>query len=328
MVFFAIVLLVGCNTDDDQLDFSSLLPYNPDKHLYGTIQFPVGNTWEAWEVVIDPSSGRLDTLAGTKVSGGSFSYPVGTKNLTAFGRNQRIYLDIEERLVVQDLETGEKTMIELRDAGTSESVIFPQYLRFGTNEDELFLIDTDKTVWSIDLLSETVEKTSTRLPVPEGGNLSNVFYLPVLDHFLFSSNSTAFNAGTVTDLLLYDLSTGTITNSMTIPESFGLAQDAGGDGFYFLQIPGEDTGFRLMEFRINAGQMELIQLSDADLPIDELSLYAQTIHTATNSYICRGGSNSIEMPSNTLYSIDLDSGNLTDEVVLEEDGILLKLVGE
>ncbi len=323
-----ITLLFSCNSDDDQLGFSSLLPYNPDKHMYGTLQFQDGTRWERWEVAIDLATGRLDSIPGTKEDSGSITSPNGTKDLTAFNTNKRIYIDLDKNLVVQDLDTAEETVIEITDTASGASVLFPQYVRFAASEEELFLIDTDDTVWFIDLLTEEVEKTAIQLPIPSGAYLSNVYYIAATDDFLYSTNSSAINSGTITNLHFYDLGSETVIQSATITESFGLVPSSTPGQFYFLQIPTEDTGFRLVELQVNPGQLMLAEISDADLAIDELTLYTQTTHTATNSYVCRGGSNNLEDLSNTLYIIDLDSGDLIDEVVLEVDGILSKLAGE
>lgn len=325
----AVSVLLGCHLDDDQA--VSILPYNSQEHVYGTMSIDNGNATNKWEVVIDPRTGNVDTIPGTRVFGGGISFPLGTKNLNDFGNNRRIYIDIQRDLIIQDLETFATTIIELKDEGINRYVLNPQYLRFGSSTDELYLIDTDRSVWQIDLLAaeNSVQKTELVLPLASGAYLSHFFYLADANEYVYTTNTSATNAGTINELVLYDPEQDMIIETQTIDESFGLVQHPDDENaFYFLQLPNGDEGFRLMALTVNGSALQLEQRSSADLPIDELSIYMQTIHTASHTYICRGGPSQFDMPTNTLYGIDLDSGELITQANLKIEGLLRKLAGE
>jgi hypothetical protein len=85
---------------------------------------------------------------------------------------------------------------------------------------------------------------------------------------------------------------------------------------------------RLMELNLSGGQFQVMSKSTSDLAIDNLSGYLQTIHSATDSYICRGGSSSGEMPIKIFYKIDLTTGELVNEVTLTDAGLLISLSAE
>jgi hypothetical protein len=116
---------------------------------------------------------------------------------------------------------------------------------------------------------------------------------------------------------------------VTVARGFGFIQHPDEkNNVYFIQNTQENIGFRLMKIQMNGNEVNVSEISSADLAINNLSPLLQTIHTTRNTYILRGGSSSIETPSNTLYSIDLNNGDLLHEVEIEETGFLLKLAGE
>ncbi len=83
-----------------------------------------------------------------------------------------------------------------------------------------------------------------------------------------------------------------------------------------------------MKIEMATSGIEVTEVSQTDLPIDNLAVYLQTIHTASNTYIIRSGPATLDNPSNTLYSIDLNTGELLRGVALPDAGFLLKLAGE
>ena len=146
------------------------------------------------------------------------------------------------------------------------------------------------------------------------------------------TNNNAVNDYTGENLFLFnpELPDSTAVISTTaISRGFGFVQHpVEKDNIYFIQATQDNKGFRLMKIEMNGDGINVSEISTTDLLINNMSLYLQTIHTASNTYILRGGSNSIETPSNTLYTIDLNNGNLMCEVEIEETGFLLKLAIE
>jgi hypothetical protein len=323
-----ITLFSACGDDDAAPGISSLLPYDASEHIYATLRIDDVNEWEA---VVSPATGQFDTLPGTYRSVGSISFPNGTKRLSAFLGNKRIFISeiYDSELYIQDLETLDYEVLELKETDGGSTVIFPQFLRFGANEDELYLLDTDGSVWKIHLQNKEVEKILADILPTNNEYVSNFYYLKSDDKFLVSTNDAAINAGTMTNLYLVDAETDSVLTTTEITETFGLVQHPDSpNNFYCLQVPNDDAGFRLWEIQVQGESINTGQKSSSDLPIDELSIYIQTIHTATDSYICRGGSNSFDNPTNTLYTIDLTSGELAGETDFFDSAFFVKMAGE
>ncbi len=325
-VLVVLTVLGVSSCKKDNLDTTGL-PYNPDKHIYGKVQF---NQTEEYEVVIDPISGIFDTIAGTRRAAGSLSLPVGTKSLHSFENDHRFFIDEEAslfRLFFQNLESlayGNITMID--QDNPSKKVNSAQYLTFGATENEIYLFDADKSIWKINLQDGSAHQRFTHEIFPDDFTPKAVLYVNQGDDLLFVQDASS--SADVTKLILFDQASATILDQQDISGAFGFVKYPKEDRFYFLEIPDGTEGFRLMELKTSGETLNVQAKSDKDLPIDELSPYLQTIHTATNTYICRGGSNSIENSTNTLYSISLETGALTNEAVLYDSGILLNLAGE
>lgn len=320
---------VGCADDESP---ASVLPYRASAHIYGTFG-QIDNGF--WEVVIDPATGHYEKLVASEETLTARSPRVGAFALTAFERNELIYGSPPSRLAalsVQDLETFEISDIALRDTLLGQSMVFPQLLRFGASQNEVFLMDTDRSIWHIDLDSRAVRKVHDGLPVPAGGYVCHFFHRSSDGHFLVMTNEVASNAYTADKIHVINpaLPNPKATlSTTTIPSGFGFLQHpVDRDAIYYIQRAQSDKGFRLMKITMSAGGMNISEISQTDLPIENLSPYLQTIHTATNTYILRGGSSSLDAPSNVLYSIDLNNGKLVREVPIRDAGFLLKLAGE
>ncbi len=324
LILFIIMVVSSCKKDN--LD-PTVLPYNPDKHIYGKVQFYGAGEYE---VVIDPISGLFDTIPETRRGSGGISLPIGTTNLIGFSGKERLFIDdisFLPRLFFQDLDAFGYFDIPLLDENIpDEKVISAQYMSFGISEDEIHLIDTDKSIWRIDLTNSKVNQIFNDSIFPNDYTPRAVLYVNQGDDLLFIQDA-ASSAG-MTKLILFDQETASILDQQEIEGAFGFVKYPNEDRFYFLKIPGGTEGFRLMELKVSSGAMSIQEKSTTGLAIDNLSLYLQTIHTASNTYICRGGSSSIENPTNTLYSISLEDGILLNEVTLEDSGTLLNLAGE
>lgn len=333
MALYCSCILSGC--DDDDLNPNNgvaILPYDGTKHIYGAISI-IGDGM--WEVVIDPVTGQFSKIEETEEVAAGIDFPIGTKSLTAFERNKRIFIPFNgsNSLRIQDLATFETVDIELRDSTLEESMTFPQIIRFGANEQEVFITDSDNSLWKIDLEDESVTKVYNRVPIATDCGIKNFFFVPITNQFLMLTNTgNVINDYSVEELFLLDPTqpdAEAVVNDLAIVKGFGFVQSpTDKSSFYYIKLAEGDEGFRLMRAQLTGENISTTQLSTTDLAIDNLSSFLQTIQTATNAYILRGGSSSIEMPNNTLYTIDLDSGELINEVDLENSGILLKLAGE
>ena len=326
IVLFLVISIFSCKKDKDAIPGNpTSLTYNSAAHIYGTgILENIGR----YEYIIDPATGQFDTLSGTMTTGGGFNFPIGPTKLTSFDNNQRIFISpaIDHHLILQDLTTFQYDTVEIRVDNPTDIVIFPQFIFFGSNENELYLVDTDESLWMINTENGEVERVFETLDASNEFQILNIFYIESIDVFLLATKPNG--GGGTMNLMLMDRSTLDVTYETTVSESFGFVQHPDEDKIYCLLIPDGDKKFRLMEISIFTDLIVFNQKSASDLAIDELSPNLQTIHTATNSYICRGGSNAIEAPTNTLYMIDLGTGELKSGVELTDSGLILNLAGE
>lgn len=324
-IFLFITVLCSCKNDDAALP--ELCSYDSSVHIFGTTQMNQFNNAYDVEIYIDPNTGQFDTIPGTSVPSGGFSFPLGPNRLVSFEHNKRFHTDGNE-LTIQDLSTSKYSIIELRDTAIGQSVIFPQATFFGNDNNQIFILDTDDSIWEVNLLNNKVEKIIEDINNDNDAYVSTILYLKDSNDFLFGINRTAVNANTVTELYLYDTDIDTVSASLIIDESFGFVQVPQQDQAYFIKRSNGQEGFRLGEVKVLGGEIFTNLKSTSDLAIDQLSPYLQTIHTASNSYICRGGSTSIENPTSFLYKIDITSGELISEVELEDVGTMLGLASE
>jgi hypothetical protein len=321
---------MSCNNDDEVISSSPpLLPlnYDPLKHIYGTSVI-----WNEPEsgIIIDPISGLHDTIPETKRLAVGFLLPVGRTQLFSFENNQRISIgDHFDELIIQDLTTYDYTTIDLISQTTNQSIMLPQFLIFGNSDNQIFIIDSDNSLWEIDLQNNTVERIIEEMIVSSNNiYISDIFYIKDSDDFILATTISGVNEPLSRELMLYDYDVDSIVVTKTIEGSFGFVQSPEEDKIFFLQAPTAQEGFRLMELKMVGGQMIVTSKSSSNLALDNLSGYLQTIHSGTNSYICRGGSNSFDMPTNFLYSIDLTTGELVNEVELIDAGLILSLSAE
>lgn len=324
IIFLFITVLWSCK-DDDALP--ELCSYDSSVHIYGTTQLTRFNNFYDVEIYIDPNTGQFDSIPGTSIRSGGFSFPIGPNRLVSFDHNKRFHTEQNE-LTIQDLSTLEYSIIELKDTAIGASVIFPQYTFFGNDENQIFILDTDDSVWEVNLQNNQVKRIIEDLNDDNEAYISTIFYLKDSGDFLFGMNRTATNSARVTELYLYNNDLDSITASLLIDEAFGFVQVPKQDNVYFLKNANGQEGFRLGEAKVLGGEIFTNMKSTSDLAINQLSGYLQTIHTATNSYICKGGNSSIENPTSFLYKIDLTTGELISEVELVDVGIMLGLASE
>ncbi|MEL7246819.1 MAG: hypothetical protein AAFO03_00315 [Bacteroidota bacterium] len=321
---FSITIFSAC--DDDDL----LLPetYDGTKHIYGTAADFSNDNQGVSEVIIDPQTGAFSTLEGTE-SGLIIAFPSGTKNLFDFARNRRVYWDVLEfRLVIQDLETLEKTAINVSDPANSVALLNPQFATFGANNDLVYIYDSTGDLWAVDLVTETPELLYTDLDFDDL-YVDNQLYLAATNQLVYGAHPDIVNRYVSSTIFTLDLATGEIASLGEIEESFGWAKNPLDERIYGLRLATDETGFRLVELQLTDSEASTRLLSQEDLDISSLSSHTQTIHTATNSYICRGGSTQEGMNENNIYSIDLNTGELVRTVnVGNSNQLILNIDGE
>lgn len=320
------IALPACNDDDEASEMSVTPPtvYDASKHIYATVlaQDMLGSE----EIIIDVASGVFGRIAASQRELQGLDLPLGTRNLTDFVGNKRIALE-NEVLLIEDLATYEQKTIDLGDPALGIDLVNPQQILFGATNNELFIRDVIHAVWKVNLLTEAVELVVEDLSF-EGQLPTYLFYSAADDNLIFAARGSASNNPTSNSILRYDLAMDTIINQNVITESFGFVMHPDDERIFALTTTDQIQGFRLLEFQYSFGQLAIRPVSQMDLAIDELSFYMQTIHSETNAYICRGGSNNIESPTNKLYSINLDNGELVSTVELAAAGTMLKLAGE
>lgn len=319
-----ILLFASCKDQDVP---AVPLVYDATSHIYGTMfKSRIGS----WETIIDLETGRFDTIPGTKEEAGILNLPIGITELTDFERNKRIFVDANSsNLIIQDLETTNRRAMILLDPiypDTERTIPRFRHLNFGSNTDEIYGISSNKQPYLINIATQTIELISIDLFSLELDLVDDFIYLEDSNDIVFIGRKYS-TPESVYYVSVYDLDTEAIIYD-SIPKSFGYIKDPSLDRIYALSLPTDDRGFRLMSLDFTENNVSSVLISTEDLAIDELSYYMQTIHTASNSYICRGGSASIEMPENFLYSIDLTTGELKNSVVLDDYGIMKSLKGE
>lgn len=329
LLIFSSIIVFGCsdNNADESQETVPLLPYDAANHIYGSF-----GIWgqDRWEVVIDPSTGQLDKITETSELFGGFSGSLGTQELTSFERNERIFIPTanDSVLILQNLESFESTTIELTDLSKGKTVIFPQIIRFGKDQNEIYLLDTDKSLWKINLENKEVTIVHIGIPAANQNTIVNFFYIESTGNFLCILNGNSENDEIV--IFNPEAPNSTMFEATTsISTGFGFVQHPiDKNKIYYVQQPDDSIGFRLMRIQVDEDKISVSQLSSTDLKIDNLSYYLQTIHSTNNTYILRGGSTSFDSPSNTLYSVNLNTGILVNEIELKEVGHILKLAGE
>lgn len=319
---------LACDKDEDPIT-DTTFEYDSQKHVYGTLMSVNDLGWENQEVIIDIESGELSIVEGTTESGGGIDFPNGTKDLTDFEQKRRIFKDlVTNDMVVQNLETGEKEIIELNDSD-GVSIGSANYFVFGDDNNTVYVLTSVADIWSVDLSTKSVELIKDQIFLDLNDyQIEDFRYHRGSQKLLIfgkRSNSSASDAFAV---FTFDLTSKIVELQYSLPALFGYQVHPDGERIFALTLPSDDEGFRLTEILFSNGSFDTKKISNEDLAIDQLSPYIQTIHTASNSYVCRGGSNSIEMPETILYQIDLTTGELLGEATLAKVGHLLKLEGE
>ena len=308
-----LILLISACDDDD---VSIPQEYDPAIHIYGMSMAP---NFEAEEALIDPATGAFRLLEGTKEALGGLDLPIGPRFLTDFVNNRRIYqLGGNNGIILQDLETLEKTTIDIDSLQTSINAW--DFLTFGPDNNTIYGFDfADDRIFALDLIAQKISVIAEGLP-NYGANLEAFDYLPATNELIFLTSD---------GYLIYSLENQiTALSGAFDKELFGFVRHPDTDRIYALTLPSDEQIFRLVQLIRTDTRLESSDLSTADLAIDNLSPRLQTIHTATNTYICKGGSSNFDNPETILYSIDLNTGELLHDVVLNGFGVMLKLRGE
>jgi len=321
----SIFLLSACKDEPTE----PLLPleYNAATSVYGKMYRL--NELDRWETIIDLETGLFDTIPGTREAASSISFPSGTTDLTDFEGNRRIFVTSDDKnIIIQNLTSSDQISIELKDPVSGFFINRLKHLDFGATNDEIYGISSTNQPYLINVSTKTIELVHTNIPL-DLDQVDAFMYLKERNDFVFFGRNHFNDEPSQYFASIYDIDTEQIIIHSSISNSFGYVKDpSSSDRIYALSLPSDDHLFRLISLNISSDNITSLFISTTDLAIDELSSYVQTIHTATNSYICRGGSTSLDDPKNNLYSIDLDSGELTNEVLLDNYGLMLGLKGE
>jgi DNA-binding beta-propeller fold protein YncE len=318
--FLGLALTLGISSckDDNELRISE---YDPTVHVYATnFRSRVGE----WETYIDITTGNYDSIPGTKEPAGAINFPNGTAALTDFNQNRRIYISQGngQEMIVQDLTTLEKTTIALELPDGSSLITRPEFLAFGADNNIVYVFDiADDAIYAVDLTSQTFHRLVDNIAV-DRNEVVAFFYLKSSHEILFLGNDF---------YTLYDLSIGQlVAEDDTIPDLFGFVKHPETEDIFALSLPTDEITFRLVRMvkQGQGNQYNIVLVSLEDLAMDDLSPNLQTIHTATNAYVCRGGTTLENNIETYIYSIDLNTGELIRTVTLNGFELMTKLEGE
>jgi len=335
-VFIIGLSALGCQPDEPEpeVEAESILPYDSSKHIYATFALP--DAGKQWEIVIDPNSGKFDKIPETESQFAGITFPIGTKELTDFRGKNRLFIPIEDdsKLIVESLEDFTSVDIKLTDTALNKTIVFPQLMKFGKDENEVFIIDSDKSLWKVDLNDEFVLKIHDKIPVSSDTYIANFFYIESTDKFVICTNNNAVNDARGDNLQFFDPKKPdslALTGSTSIPFGLGFVRHPifrNTINYLNVSVDGTEPE-KLMKVMVGSESFNISDVLIPELTFKRMSTTLQTINSSLNSYITlgSGGSNNTG-PINTLYSIDLDSGEVIGEVELEEAGTILKLAGE
>ena len=325
LFLFALMTTFIYTACDDDADTRTPVAYNPNCCVYGTLQRD--DLSQRWEVVVELESGDWDSIPETRRPSASFQLPVGVNRLNDFSGNRHLYTDFNGvNLVVQDLTTFDTAMVPLNDPETGLKINGSLFLQEGRSSDEYFLYSgLEERVYGIDLATQTLRVALDTFPL--GFDLLNDFvYSPSEDYFVFMGQINQSFTERLYTATIYDHATKTLVARDTFPQRlFGFVPDPDLGRMFALTFPENQFGYRLYEvgFRGEEG-LEYTELSNENLAIGQLSEQLQTLHTASNSYLCYGETS----PFNVVYQVDLNSGELRAQIVLEDFGTMIKLDGE
>jgi len=324
LFFFALTTLTYMACDDDG-DMRAPVEYNPNCCVYSTMQRDDVN--QRWEAVIELATGNWDTIPETVRPAASFQLPIGVNRLNDFSGNRHLYTDFNGvNLVVQDLTTFDTTKLALNDPETGQKIEGALFLQEGRNSDEYFLYSgLEGRVYGIDLAARSLSVALDTFPL--GFDLLNDFvYSPSENYFVFMGQVNQGFTERLYTATIYDNATKNLVARDTFPQRlFGFVPDPDAGRMFALTFPENQFGYRLYEVQFRgADGLSYTELSAENLAIGQLSEQLQTLHTASNSYLCYGES----PPFKVIYQLDLDSGDLRAQIVLEEFGTLIKLDGE
>jgi len=325
LLLFALMATLTYIACDDEADTRTPVEYNPNCCVYGTLQRD--DLLQRWEVVVDLESGAWDSIPETRRPAASFQLPVGVNRLNDFSGNRHLYTDFNGvNLVVQDLTTFDTAMVPLNDPETGLKITGSLFLQEGRSSNEYFLYsELEERVYGIDLGTQTLSVALDTFSL--GFDLLNDFvYSPSEDYFVFMGQINQGFTERLYSATIYDHTTKNLVARDTFPQRlFGFVPDPDLGRMFALTFPENQLGYRLYEVRFQGEEgLEYTELSDENLAIGQLSEQLQTLHTASNSYLCYGES----APFKVIYQVDLSSGELRAQIVLEEFGTMIKLDGE
>lgn len=321
------LLLLSFSCGDDTI--KAPLEYDSSRHVQGTL-YDIFDSVYSWETIIDVETGDFDTIPGTRERELNRVLPFGPDRLTDFENNRRIYSRTNGySLVIHDLESLEKQFISLEDSITGDKISFPPYIEFGNNTDELFVIDQYFSgLYRADLTNYSIERIADK-PLINIKLITDIIFSKEDQRIILLGQTVNTTSQVATSYAIYDLASNTVIKEGSLPDVFGFAKHPTKNSIFCLTVPTLELGIRLVELQINQNDLSVVYISPEDLVLDDgLSTHRSTIHSATNSYICRGGSTHEANQETYLHRIDLISGELQKSVFVDGHDFMIKLAGE
>lgn len=310
---------------DDDSDMRTPVEYNPNCCVYSTMQRD--DLSQRWEVAVELESGNWDSIPETRRPSAPFQLPVGVNRLNDFSGNRHLYTDADgANLIVQDLTTFDIFTLPLNDPETGQEIEGSLFLQEGRSSDEYFLYSgQEERVYGIDLAAQSLSIALDTFPL-DFDLLNDFVYSPSENYFVFMGQINQSFTERLYTATIYDNETQALVARDTFPQRlFGFVPDPDAGRMFALTFPENQFGYRLYEVQFRgADGLAYTELSNQNLAIGQLSEQLQTLHTASNSYLCYGES----PPFKVIYQLDLDSGDLRTQIVLDEFGTMIKLDGE
>ena len=335
-IILVFVLLSSFSCSNNDIEDIPLAPieYDPTQHIQATIKDVWSGEWYsaksdcAWEAIIDLETGAFDTIPGTGDPFDPYLKPMGPDRLTDFENNRRIYAQREMgRLVVQDLESLEEKYVELKDPETGDNIRIPLYLDFGNSPNELFAFSYYNRIYRIDLETLSIELVG-EITLTDIREVTEMIFSKASQRIILLGQTFSTSIQEASAYAMYDFAEQTIVREGRIPVTFGFVKHPTETSIFCLTSPNSEVDFRLIEFEIRMDGLFEINRSPTDLAINNISTHRSTIHSATNSYIVRGGSTHEFNLVTVLYQIDLETGELKSETMIDLPCNLLKIAGE
>ncbi len=317
-VFFGcLIFIYSCGREDP---FTLASSFDPSQEVLTTAFSRTEGSWLRRVHLFQQAS---DSIPGT----GSFTgldFPLG-RELFDFSRRRLVSMRPSRlELEILQLEDTGRLALSLRIAEFGFTIGQPIQLAFGRTEEEVIVAYRRGSLVRVDLINETVSVLTESAGSIDNSELVAIVRDPENARLLVVERARESGRSDSLVLASFDLSTLETSFLGSLPPTFGFLRDPVANRFLALSVPVNGTGFRLLEIKPDDRNLFSV-ISTGTLAMDNLSPDVFAFHTATNSCLYLGGNNSLENPTNQLYRIDAESGELNGSTMILEDYFITAL---